>query len=448
VVSGLTPGPVYYFALKVSDQTPNWSGLSNMAHATTHVDTGDVTPPSPVTDLEPAVHKVGVIHLRWTVPGDDGGSEYASGYDVRYSKAPFDEAAWETAIEAEYEPTPGEPGSVQTFKVSNLDPSTTYYFAMKVRDDVFNWSDISNTVSIQTAPCGGDCYPPSTGGVEVLGVTSRSLRLEWFLSEMIEWPLTYEFRMSMSPIDDWNLSEATPFNALVQYRQAGTISKYAYILVDNLSPNTTYFFSVRGADSYSNWGPAEYTSATTKYSDDPNPSGPAKFALHLEEHAGRSCGSGLPSIGTRYEIANRVDHELPYDIDVFVVVFGISGIRAAEYGLAWPSTWGTGVTSHCAAISLGDIVNSGDGLVLGWGDCQVANPVLPLSWTWLTAGEPGGIQIVAYPANQSLGVAACDCTGVAADSVFHAGVNTDPPGITIWTGGALSSWDRVRSLLE
>jgi hypothetical protein len=50
-VFGLTPGHVYYFALRARDEASNWSATSNGTAAMTHP--ADVTPPASIKDLKP-----------------------------------------------------------------------------------------------------------------------------------------------------------------------------------------------------------------------------------------------------------------------------------------------------------------------------------------------------------------------------------------------------------
>ncbi len=88
--------------------------------------------------------------LHWTAVGDDGLVGTASQYDIRYSTTPLTEANWEAAVQCTGEPVPKIAGSAEIFVVTGLTPSTTYWFGMKVADEVPNWSDLSNVVSITT----------------------------------------------------------------------------------------------------------------------------------------------------------------------------------------------------------------------------------------------------------------------------------------------------------
>ncbi|MFH2048602.1 MAG: hypothetical protein ABIJ12_04060 [bacterium] len=94
--------------------------------------------------------------LRWTATGDDGYSGQATVYDIRYSLSTITEANWANATKVTGLPVPKMSGSEETFTVADLSSSTTYYFAIKAADEVFNWSVISNVVSLATLCCSGD----------------------------------------------------------------------------------------------------------------------------------------------------------------------------------------------------------------------------------------------------------------------------------------------------
>ena len=94
------------------------------------------------------------VQLSWTAPGDDGATGTATTYDVRYSTSPITEANWASATQATGEPSPQVAGSAETFTVTGLSASTTYYFAIKTSDEFPNESAISNVPSVATAVAG------------------------------------------------------------------------------------------------------------------------------------------------------------------------------------------------------------------------------------------------------------------------------------------------------
>ena len=113
----------------------------------------DTTPPAAVTTL--AYHDVTPtsITLRWTAVGDDGTTGTASTYDLRYrTDGPPTTANWSACTPVSGEPAPHSSGTTEEFTVTGLNQCTTYYFAMKVADEVPNWSGLSNTASHETPP--------------------------------------------------------------------------------------------------------------------------------------------------------------------------------------------------------------------------------------------------------------------------------------------------------
>jgi len=96
------------------------------------------------------------VTLHWTAPGDDGNRGQASFYDIRYSTLPVgkDTAAWwASAVTCTGESRPSYAGRLDSFIVHGLDQSLVYYFAIRVADEVLNWSPISNIYSTKYFPC-------------------------------------------------------------------------------------------------------------------------------------------------------------------------------------------------------------------------------------------------------------------------------------------------------
>lgn len=110
----------------------------------------DNFPPVAVKDLRMDSRTSASITLSWTAPGDDGTSGTATEYDLRYSAYPITETNWSTATSVAGEPTPQMAGSAESFEVTGLNPGTSYHFAIKARDEVSNWSSISNRLNAYT----------------------------------------------------------------------------------------------------------------------------------------------------------------------------------------------------------------------------------------------------------------------------------------------------------
>jgi hypothetical protein len=120
---------------------------------------GDVTPPAAVASLAVVQVNDSYALLSWTAPGDDGMTGMVSGYDLRYSTQPISEANFSAAIAASTAPAILPAGSSQSYAMTGLTASTTYYFALKAQDEAGNWSSISNVATGATTAT--DVVPPA-----------------------------------------------------------------------------------------------------------------------------------------------------------------------------------------------------------------------------------------------------------------------------------------------
>ena len=132
--------------LSSCDSVPSLAGLIHGArrlNAYQAILLPDSLPPAPVANL--AVESVGstALGLSWTASGDDDTSGTAAGYDLRYSLAPIDSGNFGSATPA---PTgaPLHSGLTEHVEVKGLAYNSTYYFALRVRDELGNASPISN----------------------------------------------------------------------------------------------------------------------------------------------------------------------------------------------------------------------------------------------------------------------------------------------------------------
>lgn len=147
-VRGLVPLTTYYFMIRAADEVPNWSGYSNVAVRST---SGDATAPAAIADLSVTGTTGTSVSVRWTAPGDDGTTGTATSYDVRYSTSAITTSNWGSALQATGEPAPAAAGTAQTFTISGLSGSRTYYVAIKTTDNSGNVSLLSNVVSGTTS---------------------------------------------------------------------------------------------------------------------------------------------------------------------------------------------------------------------------------------------------------------------------------------------------------
>lgn len=92
--------------------------------------------------------------VRWTAPGDDGVTGRATAYDLRYSVLPLTGANFALATKITGLPLPAVAGTLQSFVVSGLHDTASYYLAIKTVDEAGNWSGLSNVVLRPTSTTG------------------------------------------------------------------------------------------------------------------------------------------------------------------------------------------------------------------------------------------------------------------------------------------------------
>lgn len=149
---------------------------------------GDTTAPAAVTNLAVASTTSSAASLTWTAPGDDGSTGTATAYDIRYSTSPITPASWASATQAAGEPSPAEAGTSQSFTVTGLSASTTYYFAMKTSDEVPNVSGLSNVPSGTTTA--SSTIDDTNAGVAYSGTWNTGTPNAAYYNSTIHWSTT------------------------------------------------------------------------------------------------------------------------------------------------------------------------------------------------------------------------------------------------------------------
>jgi len=96
----------------------------------------------------------GSVTLNWTAPGDDGYTGTAAEYDLRYSTGKISSQSWQEITRVQGVMAPAEAGLRESFTVDGLDDDTSYFFAIRTRDEAGNWSAISNIAVRAVCPHG------------------------------------------------------------------------------------------------------------------------------------------------------------------------------------------------------------------------------------------------------------------------------------------------------
>jgi hypothetical protein len=154
LVTGLTEGVTYYFALKSRDFSNNESAISNVVSAVTTSNSA----PAQVVDVTVTAIGDTSVTLRWTAVGEDGTTGRPQDYLVHGSEVLMDEVEFPIAPLARVHVATVDAGGVETMTFGGLLPAHRYWFGMKAEDASSHLSPLSNVVSIVTGvggPLGG-----------------------------------------------------------------------------------------------------------------------------------------------------------------------------------------------------------------------------------------------------------------------------------------------------
>jgi hypothetical protein len=194
------------------------------------------------------------VTVLWTATGDDGTIGTASVYDLRYRTvaiAGTDTLTWwNAATKVTNLPAPHASGVTDSMRVRGLTPLTTYYFLLKVGDEVPNWSTYSNVAVKATS---GDLTPPSTiADLTITGTTGTSASLRWTApgdDGTIGTATSYDIRYSTAAITTANWGSATVLTGEPAPAASGTQQTFT---INGLTPSRTYYVAMRATDDAGN----------------------------------------------------------------------------------------------------------------------------------------------------------------------------------------------------
>jgi hypothetical protein len=426
-MGGLSPDTVYCFAIRVVDESGNPSGMSNVAVALIACE--DTLPPvawvrDGLGDDVDWINSRTTLSAHWTsVPSADV-YEYAVGLN---------------------------PGTASVVGWTSAGRETSVTSGLDLRFGVKYF------VSVRTMVGGCRSRSVSSDGVGIDTVEPRSR-----INPLADTTYAQSWHPAGGVIEiSWSGCDypAGIKSYDIQYRigggawqnsYMGTTATSGYVWVTG---EYVYAFRCRARDNAGNLEDYHYDGVSTKfaagYGDNTPPPPPppcqppsppplarrlhCKLAMHLAPHGAYAC-KNLPAISGRDDLVRRVASP-GTDLDVFVVVFAYDSLSAVEYGLWWPPEWGSAETNFCSPMTLGSIVNPGDGAILAWTTCQVSSesaPFKPVAWSWLQPSTKGEIEFVNVPGEEPGGFGAIDCRSEewrgyeVVDSVFYAGVGVNP----------------------
>ena len=150
------------------------ANLKQTAEAQLSTELAKQPPPSAITDLIASPGETaGQVVLSWTSPTNGSGGPVVE-YDVRHYNTPINNNNWTEAEHVQNAPGPSLSTVTWTMPLT-FTLGTRRYFAIKAKDILGNWSDLSNVVSIQDLG-----FRPDTAGYNFCnGPTDQSCGLGW-----------------------------------------------------------------------------------------------------------------------------------------------------------------------------------------------------------------------------------------------------------------------------
>jgi len=256
-ITGLNEATLYYIALRSQDEYPNLSQLSNIVFNTT-LGIIDTIRPGKIADLKAENPTNNSINLTWSAPADNGTDSLSGSvieYKIKYYSSLITNASWLLANNCSTPPTPNLPGSNEKYQVTGLEENTTYYFAVKARDERPNWGWISNS-PFNTTLLDPDLIPPGViNDLSALNPTDTTINLTWTSvgdDGALGNASSYDIRYSTSTITDITWSSASICNNVPKPKNPGITENYQ---VTGLNPDTTYYFAIKTSDETPLWSP-------------------------------------------------------------------------------------------------------------------------------------------------------------------------------------------------
>jgi len=254
-VSGLSLQTTYYFAIKISDEIPNETALSNVPSlATTVTSPGskkDFVFPDMITDLAAFAVSTTSVKLIWTAVGDDGILGTAASYNIRHSKDKITKDTWTFATKVTGTPVPKEAGLSESLIISGLDPLALYYFALTAIDEVGNEPAFSNVASATTT-IPDTTEPTSISDVTYLLPTITSVALSWTApgdDGALGTAKSYDIRYATTSLSEANWAHAIKFLSILKPKEPGSKESFT---ISGFDHETTFYIAIKTSDEAGN----------------------------------------------------------------------------------------------------------------------------------------------------------------------------------------------------
>jgi len=263
-------------------------------------------PPGAITSLGAMPLSHNEIRLEFPAAGMDGNKNPpATEYIVKQGAAPFSDDAGFGAAASLCDGgicrfSPAAVGDKLILDVKNLTPDTTYYYAIKARDDNGNDGPMSEVVAVKTLAA-----PELTAVTDLAAevLSDDSIKLSFSAPGIGGRPATrYIIKQSQRAIDgETDFDDARALCGGTCTFEPSAAGDRINLTITDLEPGTTYFYALKHERADGTLGPMSNVARATLPGDAPATiSYPAGYAL-----LGLPAGTVAPADGPLYSWFNR-----------------------------------------------------------------------------------------------------------------------------------------------
>ena len=219
----------------------------------------DDLPPAAVSDLAATASDSGTaVTLRFTPPGEDeGGGAPAEEFVIKQASEPLTAANFDAATTLCASnggvcrpPTAGD--GKMSLEVTELTPETTYYYALKAKDDAGNLSPMSNVATVRTK----DVAPQAVTDLAAEALSGTEIKLTFSApgSNGAAPPPAGRFvvKQSQAPITEDSFAAATTLCGGECTFSPKSVNDVITLAVTGLAPDTTYHYALKAKDDAGN----------------------------------------------------------------------------------------------------------------------------------------------------------------------------------------------------
>lgn len=392
--TGLALNTRYRYAVLALDAVGNRSPLSSIYEMTTP-SLQDMTKPTPPTHVNVTTVSSTQMDVAWTAATDDSG--VIASYSVYRCQGTCNP---NSTVATDLKTT--------TFNDKTAAPSTTYTYAVTAFDAAGNESLLSSTIRATTHSPPDTTPPIAPTGLNVIPMSATQINLSWQAS------------IDDIGVQDYSIHRCTGAGC-TDLVQIGTVpvGTLSYQNTD-LTPNTTYTYSVKARDQAGNIGPlSTSSSATTSVAQDTSdPTVPTELSATAQSSSRilLSWTASSDNLGvTKYSIyrctgSGCTPTRKLVDVAAPTTSFSSSGLTAS--------------TTYTYTVTALDAANNESGRAPSAVATTLAAPITQ-TYTFIGAGDIASSLTAAEATAKLLDAA------VAADSntiVFTTGDNAYPNG--------------------